>query len=114
MADRTNSLLQTTALALAFGAISLVASTSSALAGDVRVRGAEMNRFGRIALEFDRAIKVTARASNGVLVVSFGEPTTIRQERLPVEMPDYIATVRHDPDRTGLRVALAWRTFGGR
>jgi tetratricopeptide (TPR) repeat protein len=107
VADRTNSLLQTTALALAFGAISLVASTSSALAGDVRVRGAEMNRFGRIALEFDRAIKVTARASNGVLVVSFGEPTTIRQERLPVEMPDYVATVRHDPDRTGLRVALA-------
>ena len=79
----------------------------SAEAADVSVRGAEMNRYGRIALTFDEVTKVSARAANGVLVLSFGQPTTIKGERLPAEMPGYVSAVRHDPDRTGLRIALS-------
>jgi hypothetical protein len=73
---------------------------------DLAVRGAEMNRFGRIALEFDKANKVSARAANGVLVITFGAPTPIKAERLAAEMPTYVSNARRDPDRTGLRLAL--------
>src|SRR3954466_390388 len=83
----------------------LVALVSEARA-DLVVRGAEMSRYGRIALTFDKANKVSARAANGVLVISFAEPTTIKGERLPAEIPSYVSTVRRDPDRTGLRLAL--------
>ncbi|HEY8383095.1 MAG TPA: hypothetical protein VIL09_13185 [Microvirga sp.] len=82
------------------------ASVSGAEARQVALRGAEMNRFGRVALEFDKPTKVSARAANGVLVISFGEASTIKTERLTVEMPAYVSTVRHDPDGTGIRLAL--------
>jgi tetratricopeptide (TPR) repeat protein len=77
-----------------------------ALAGEAVVRGAEMNRYGRVSLTFDKANKVNARVANGILIVSFAHPTTIKDERLPLEMPSYVATVRQDPDGSGLRLAL--------
>ena len=79
---------------------------SQAAAREVGVRGAEMNRFGRIVLTFDEVTKVSARAANGVLVVTFGAPVAIKGERLVAEMPAYLSTARHDPDGTGLRLAL--------
>jgi hypothetical protein len=84
----------------------LFACGASEARAELKVRGAEMNRFGRIALEFDKTAKVTARISNGVLVIAFPDPGPIRNERLAAEMPGYIATVRQDPDRTGIRAAL--------
>jgi tetratricopeptide (TPR) repeat protein len=92
---------------LGFAACATAFVAVSAEAADVTVRGAEMNRYGRIALTFDEVTKVNARAANGVLVLSFGQPTSIKEERLPAEMPAYVSAVRHDPDRTGLRIALA-------
>jgi tetratricopeptide (TPR) repeat protein len=78
----------------------------SALAADLKVRGIDMGRFGRIALEFDKATKIAARSSNGVLVVAFAEPVKKRVERLDSELPAYVSVVRHDPDGTGMRLAL--------
>lgn len=78
-----------------------------ALAGDATVRGAQMDRFGRIALTFDTPTKVSVRAQNGVLVIALGTRTEIRGERLATEMPSYVAAARLDPDGMGLRVALA-------
>ena len=71
-----------------------------ALGGNAReatVRGAEMNNYGRIALQFDQAVKVSARVANGILMVSFSEPVTIRTERLVAELPSYVSMVRRDP-----------------
>jgi hypothetical protein len=88
-----------------------VAATAPVFAGTVTVRGIEMNRFGRIMLEFDQATKVQVRAANGVLVLNFPKSTKVQGERLTRELPSYLAQVRHDPDGLGLRLALTqpWR-----
>lgn len=93
-------------------AVALVAGPAAAGSRSVTIRGSEMNRFGRIALEFDQPTKVQARAANGVLVITFSEATKIHGERLARELPAYLIQVRHDPDGRGLRLALArpWRT----
>ncbi len=89
------------------GAMALVLlSTALASAGDLTVRGLEMNRFGRIALEFEKPNKVAARSANGILVITFGEAVRTRVERLAAEIPSYVSVVRLDPDGTGMRLAL--------
>jgi hypothetical protein len=85
------------------------AMAASAQAREVTVRAIDMGRHGRLILDFDRPTKVAARAGNGVLVLAFSEPTNIRMERVAQELPGYVSTVRRDPDRTGLRLALAGR-----
>jgi tetratricopeptide (TPR) repeat protein len=92
---------------LAFTTLFMAAGLATSRAGTVGVRGAEMNRFGRIELVFEKPVKVTARVSNGILVVGFGEAAAIKAERLGVEMPAYVSNVRRDPDGTGFRVALS-------
>ncbi|MDB5511979.1 MAG: repeat-containing protein [Enterovirga sp.] len=77
-----------------------------AQAREVVVTGSPGNRFGRILLRFDQVTKVQVKASNGVLVIGFGEPARIKSERLATELPAYVSAVRRDPDSTGLRLAL--------
>ncbi|HEX2725894.1 MAG TPA: hypothetical protein VHN20_08760, partial [Beijerinckiaceae bacterium] len=77
-----------------------------AQAREATVRGAEMNRFGRMVFEFDQATKLTARVSNNVLIISFQQPVLLRGERLAAELPSYVSMLRRDPDGTGLRIAL--------
>ncbi len=72
----------------------------------VAIEGREQRNFGRIALTFDRGVKVTAKLSGTVLVLSFREPAPVRAERLAAEMPAYVGQVRRDPDGSGLRLAL--------
>jgi tetratricopeptide (TPR) repeat protein len=86
--------------------LALFASAGS-VAREVTLKGAERQGFGRIALEFDHPTKVAARVSNGILIVSFAQPVTVRGERLAAELPAYVSVVRHDPDGTGLRLALS-------
>ncbi len=75
---------------------------SEARAGE----GAAPAGYGRIRLTFDKPVSVKARASAGVLVLSFSERAPGGAERLAQEMPAYIAVARRDPDGTGLRLAL--------
>jgi tetratricopeptide (TPR) repeat protein len=85
----------------------LAAGASAAAAAQlVAIQGSEQRNFGRIALTFDHSVKVFAKVTGGVLVVSFREPVTGQRERLATEMPAYVAQVRRDPDGAGLRVAL--------
>ena len=77
-----------------------------AQAREASLRGTEMVGYGRIALQFDEATKVSARVANGVLVISFSAPVALRGERLAAELASYVSIVRRDPDGTGLRVAL--------
>jgi hypothetical protein len=93
--------------AAAVGAVAvLLLSTAWASAGDLKVRGLEMNRFGRIELEFEKPNKVAARSANGILVITFGEAVKTKVERLAAEIPSYVSVVRLDPDGTGMRLAL--------
>ena len=79
---------------------------TAARADEVSVRGQQEDGFGRIQLHFSEPIRVEARSANGVLVISFEQPTAIRDERLTQQMPAFISVVRHDPDGTGMRMAL--------
>ena len=74
--------------------------------GEVSVRGQQDEGFGRILLQFAEPVRVEARSANGVMVIAFEEPAAIRSERLAQQMPAYISVVRHDPDGTGMRMAL--------
>lgn len=90
-------------LAAAMGAPQFVMAQEP---GEVSVRGWQDEGFGRIQLQFDEPVRVDARAANGVLVIAFEEPAVIRGERLTQQMPAFVSVVRHDPDGTGMRMAL--------
>jgi tetratricopeptide (TPR) repeat protein len=75
-------------------------------AREVSITGAPMQKFGRILLQFDQPTKVSARAANGVLVISFADSARVTYEKLAADLPGYIASVRRDPDGSGLRLAL--------
>ncbi|MCC5978576.1 MAG: hypothetical protein JJU21_10975 [Salinarimonas sp.] len=87
-------------------AMALPGLTVSAQAEEVGVRGQQDEGFGRIQLQFSEPVRVEARSANGVLVITFDDSLAIRGERLAQQMPSYVSVVRHDPDGTGMRMAL--------
>lgn len=92
------------------GAVLLAAATlcaAPAAAREVSVAGKPMERFGRIAFEFDQVTPVDVKITNNVLVIRFGAPSRIKSEKLATELGRYVTAVRRDPDDTGLRLALA-------
>jgi tetratricopeptide (TPR) repeat protein len=103
---RPRLFLAASALALCVaGAPALFVQPALAAAGELR--GQEMSEgYGRIILAFDSAPRTVARISNGVLVVSFSEPSTVTIDRIMRDMPAYVSMARSDPDGRGLRFAL--------
>ncbi|MBN6821448.1 hypothetical protein ACXR8U_27860 [Methylobacterium radiotolerans] len=99
--------LLTASLAL----LALLAGLAPALAARlVSMKGSEAGTgaggYGRIVLTFDKPVTVKAKLAGGVLLVSYGERVAPGPEHLVDEMPAFIASVRRDPDGTGLRLAL--------
>lgn len=91
-------------------AVALVlASAPAALGREVTITGNQAANYGRIALQFDQPTKVKAVAENGVLVISFADPSRIRKETLASDLSRFVSAVRRDPDESGLRIALAGR-----
>ncbi|WP_349371599.1 hypothetical protein [Salinarimonas sp.] len=72
-----------------------------------QARASQEPGYGRIRLDFQRPVAVSARSENGVLVIGFDEPVSIARERIAEEIPSYVSIVRRDPDGTGLRMALS-------
>jgi hypothetical protein len=87
-------------------ACGLIGLALPAAAREVTIRGLPEKGFGRIELSFDRATKVQLRNSGSILVIGFHEPTRVKVEKLPAELPAYLSASRRDPDGTGLRLAL--------
>ncbi|MGL4729833.1 MAG: hypothetical protein ACRCWO_13875, partial [Bosea sp. (in: a-proteobacteria)] len=88
-------------------ALSLASVPLPALAATGELRSQEMSEgYGRIILSFNTAPKTVARVSNGILVVSFSESSTVNVERIMRDMPAYVSMARSDPDGRGLRFAL--------
>jgi hypothetical protein len=92
-------------------AISIVAATfcggtGASAARLTGIKGAQIERYGRLVLTFDAAVSVKARISGSVLVLGFSEKASAGPERVATEMPDYVSAVRRDPDGMGLRLAL--------
>ncbi len=70
------------------------------------LKGAEERNYGRLLFTLPTAQKVTARVSNGVLVVNFSDPVNLAADRVTREMPAYLSVARVDPDGRGIRFAL--------
>ncbi|MEE7490985.1 hypothetical protein [Methylobacterium oryzae] len=99
--------LLTASLAL----LAFLAGLAPALAARlVSMKGSEAGTgaggYGRIELTFDKPVSVRAKLAGGVLLVAYGERVAPAPEHLVDEMPAFIASVRRDPDGTGLRLAL--------
>jgi hypothetical protein len=98
---------------LAFGiglaALAIAADLRApALAAKATLQGSALPPgFGRLQLTFDTPTVTRIRVSNSVLVVAFDSPVTVDVAKIAKDLPDYIAISRVDPDRRGLRFALA-------
>ena len=68
--------------------------------------GGQPGAYGRIVLTFDAPVTVKPKLSGSILVLGFGENVAPGPERITSGMPDYVSTVRRDPDGTALRLAL--------
>ncbi|MCU0883781.1 MAG: hypothetical protein MUC44_02365 [Beijerinckiaceae bacterium] len=79
---------------------------ASAQGAPAVLRGSEQSNFGRLLFTLPTAQKVTARISNGVLIVGFSEPVEIAADRIVRELPGYVSVARVDPDGKGMRFAL--------
>ncbi|MBN4097138.1 hypothetical protein SAMN04488144_101415 [Methylobacterium sp. 190mf] len=98
-------------LTAALALLALLAGIAPALAARlVSTKGSEVGTgaggYGRIVLTFDKPVAVKAKLAGGVLLLSYGERVAPGPEHLTDEMPAFIASVRRDPDGTGLRLAL--------
>jgi tetratricopeptide (TPR) repeat protein len=62
--------------------------------------------FARLVFSFSDDVDATARVAGGVLIVSFGKPVDVAVDRLAMQVPDYVAAARRDPDGGAVRVAL--------
>ncbi|KQP96666.1 hypothetical protein [Methylobacterium sp. Leaf117] len=98
--------LRTGLAAISVAAATLWGATAASAARLTAVKGAQIERYGRIVLNFDGVVSVKARLSGSVLVLTFSEKASTGPERIASEMPDFVSAVRRDPDGTGLRLAL--------
>ncbi|WP_460448585.1 hypothetical protein [Alsobacter sp. SYSU BS001988] len=88
----------------ALGAILLL--PIPAMAAKSTLHGSEMNGYGRAVFNFEELPKATVRVGVGILLVSFDRPVDFSVDKLALELPSYISTVRLDPDGRTLRMAL--------
>lgn len=68
------------------------------------------NGFARLVIRFkDRNLlpQYTIKATNGVVVIQFGEPVSISVDRIPLDLSAYVTVARRDPDGRAIRFALA-------
>lgn len=92
--------------AISVVAAALCGGTDATAARLTAIKGAQIERYGRLVLTFDIPVSVKARTSGSVLVLGFSEKASAGPERIAAEMPDYVSAVRRDPDGLGLRLAL--------
>lgn len=98
-------------LAASLALLALLAAADPALAARlIGAKGSEIGSgaggYGRIVLTFDKPVALKAKLAGGVLLVGYGERIAPGPEHLADEMPAFVASVRRDPDGTGLRLAL--------
>lgn len=68
-----------------------------------------MDGFGRMILSFPGELELPEyelRSENGVLSIEFAEPVNVALPDVALELPDFVAISRVDPDRRGIRFGL--------
>jgi tetratricopeptide (TPR) repeat protein len=63
-------------------------------------------KFARLVLKFERDVPTEAVVAGGILVIRFKTPVDVPVDKLSDALPDYVGSVRRDPDGTAIRMAL--------
>ncbi|MCC6946284.1 MAG: hypothetical protein IT539_00820 [Bradyrhizobiaceae bacterium] len=65
------------------------------------------NGHGRLIFTFSDEVRSEVNVSNGILIISFGQPVAVSLEQLERKLPGYLNATRRDPDGTAVRFSLA-------
>lgn len=99
------------ALAVAWlcGALALVFLNDHAHAQPVKAEAAMSANGGyaRLVIKFEQDVPTEAVVAGAILIVRFKNPVDINIDKLAESAPNYIGSVRRDPDGTAIRMALA-------
>ena len=93
-------------LAAAFSVASILAALPARAADAVVVTGEELRGFARLRFQWPAPVKVETQEAHGVVVLTFDRPFRAQLEKLPLELPNYVALARQDADGTTLRLAM--------
>ncbi|MCJ8324701.1 MAG: hypothetical protein HRU29_05410 [Rhizobiales bacterium] len=100
--------LKTLFLSLFVGFFAVLSPVLSANAeNSARVEAEIGDGYGRIIFSFDSFPDYELEMLDGVLVLKFGEEIDVQVSSLADKLSDYIVVARADPDKTGVRFALA-------
>jgi tetratricopeptide (TPR) repeat protein len=103
---------RTAQLWLAAGLV-LIASTSSGLAQADPVSGeatlAATGGYARLVIKLAEYVDCEVTAAGSILVIHFKRPVDVPTDKLSEAAPDYIGSVRRDPDGSAIRLSLARR-----
>jgi hypothetical protein len=65
--------------------------------------------FARLLFRFAEDVTTEVTAAGSIIVIRFERPVDVAVERLSDAVPDYVSSVRRDPDGTAIRMSLARR-----
>jgi tetratricopeptide (TPR) repeat protein len=100
-------------LALLAAGLVLIGSMSSGLCQTDPVKGeatfSAANGYARLVLKLAEDVETEVTAAGSIVVIRFKRPVDIPVEKLSDAVPDYVASVRRDPDGAAIRLSLARR-----
>src|SRR5215470_3086101 len=65
--------------------------------------------YARLLLKFTEDVASEVTTAGSIIVIRFERPVNVSVERLPEGAPDYVSSVRRDPDGMAIRLSLARR-----
>ena len=84
-----------------------IAASAAEQASSATARSMDAKDYGRIVLSFEHMPEVETSVAKGVIVITFNRPINLLPDRIPADLPNWIAAARMDPDKKGLRLALS-------
>lgn len=90
---------------LAAGSTIIAAQTAEPVKGEVQPT--LDNGYARLLFRLSREVESDVKVSNNILIVTFKEPVDIAVDKIAASASGYVTAARLDPDRKGVRLALA-------
>ena len=95
-----------------FGALAYMTFSSPGLAADpVRAEAtvSASGGYARLVVKFAEDVSSEVLTAGSIIVIKFERPVDVSAERLAESVPDYIGSVRRDPDGSAMRLSLLRR-----
>ena len=93
------------------GWLALIGLTSSAFSQTEPVRGeatfSASGGYARLVLKLAEDVESQVSTAGSILVIRFKRPVDIPVDRLSDAVPDYVGSVRRDPDGSAIRLSLS-------